>query len=326
MNGDEYAELAPAQIWARELDAGRYHCSVSTMYRILREQDQSGERRRQATHPAKTVPELVATGPSQVFTWDITKAAGPIKGLWYHAYVITDIFSRYIVGHTVERAESALGAEELIRETIARNGIVPQTVHADRGTSMTSKKVSQLLIDLGVTRSHSRPKVSNDNPYSEAQFKTTKYMSDYPERFDSLAHAREWFDAFIAYYTGSAWWCRPERTVVRGAGAAGQPAGGRDAQLSLDAGERLVYDRVGGRLQSALSEIISKSAEAFPITSSAALFRARSFCNRSTCCRSFSFSTSAADFFARAGLVRRSTRFSRAPASRAARHSLTCEW
>jgi transposase InsO family protein len=180
MNCDEYAELPPAQIWARELDAGRYHCSVSTMYRILREKGQSGERRRQATHPARTVPELVTTGPSQVFTWDITKAAGPVKGVWYHAYVIIDIFSRYIVGHTVEAAESAERAEELIRETIARNGIVPETVHADRGTSMTSKKVSQLLIDLGVTRSHSRPKVSNDNPYSEAQFKTTKYMSTIP--------------------------------------------------------------------------------------------------------------------------------------------------
>jgi transposase InsO family protein len=200
MNSAEYAELPPAQIWARELDAGRYHCSISTMYRILREKGQSGERRRQATHPAKTAPELVATAPSQVFTWDITKAAGPVKGVWYHAYVIIDIFSRYIVGHTVERAESAARAEELIREAIARNGIVPETVHADRGTSMTSKKVSQLLIDLGVTRSHSRPKTSNDNPYSEAHFKTTKYMSDYSERFDSLAHAREWFDAFIAYY------------------------------------------------------------------------------------------------------------------------------
>jgi transposase InsO family protein len=200
MNSPEYAELPPAQIWARELDAGRYHCSVSTMYRILRTQGQSGERRRQATHPAKTVPELIATAPSQVFTWDITKLAGPDKGIWYHAYVIIDIFSRYIVGHTVERAESAERAEELIRETIERNKIVPETVHADRGTSMTSKKVSQLLIDLGVTRSHSRPKVSNDNPYSEAQFKTTKYMADYPDRFESLAHAREWFDAFTTYY------------------------------------------------------------------------------------------------------------------------------
>ncbi|WP_079148060.1 DDE-type integrase/transposase/recombinase [Streptomyces agglomeratus] len=199
MNSAEYAELPPAQIWARELDAGRYHCSVSTMYRVLREHGQSGERRRQATHPARAVPELVAIAPSQVFTWDITKLAGPAKGIWYHAYVVIDIFSRYIVGHTVERAESAERAEELIRETTDRNGIVPETVHADRGTSMTSKKVSQLLIDLGVTRSHSRPKVSNDNPYSEAQFKTTKYMSDYPERFDSLAHAREWFEAFTSY-------------------------------------------------------------------------------------------------------------------------------
>ncbi|MFD3823701.1 IS3 family transposase [Streptomyces sp. NPDC058625] len=200
MNSAEYAELPPAQIWARELDAGRYHCSISTMYRILREHGQAGERRRQATHPAKTVPELVATAPSQVFTWDITKPAGPARGIWYHAYVVIDIFSRYIVGHTVERAESAERAEEFIRETVERNSIVPGTVHADRGTSMTSKKVSQLLIDLGVTRSHSRPKVSNDNPYSEAQFKTTKYMSDHPERFDSLAHAREWFDAFTSYY------------------------------------------------------------------------------------------------------------------------------
>lgn len=104
------------------------------MYRILREQDQSGERRRQATHPAKAVPEPVATGPSQVFSWDITKAAGPVKGVWYHAYVIIDIFSRYIVGHTVGRTESAVRSEELIRETIARNGILPQTMHADRGT------------------------------------------------------------------------------------------------------------------------------------------------------------------------------------------------
>ncbi len=200
MNKPGYADLAPAQIWARELDEGRYHCSVRTMYRILAEAGQNGERRRQATHPPKTVPELVAAGPSQVFSWDITRLAGPEKGVWFHAYVIIDIYSRYVVGCTVERAESADRAEELIRETIRRNGLVPETVHADRGTSMTSKKVSQLLIDLGVTRSHSRPKTSNDNPYSESQFKTLKYASDYPERFDSLAHAREWLDTFISYY------------------------------------------------------------------------------------------------------------------------------
>src|SRR5690242_2762871 len=183
MNTGEYAELPPAQIYARELDEGRYHCSERTMYRILAEAGQGGERRRQAVHPAKTVPELVADGPSQVFTWDITKLAGPEKGVWYCAYVIIDIFSRYVVGWTVERAESAERAEELIRETITRNGIVPEHVHADRGTAMTSKKVSQMLIDLGVSRSHSRPGVSNDNPYSESHFKTVKYAPDYPERF-----------------------------------------------------------------------------------------------------------------------------------------------
>ncbi|MEU3349926.1 DDE-type integrase/transposase/recombinase [Streptomyces sp. NPDC006700] len=170
------------------------------MYRIMSAAGQNGERRRQATHPPRTIPELVATGPSQVFTWDITRLPGPARGIWFHAYVIIDIFSRYIVGHTVERAETAERAEELIRDTIERNGIVPHTVHADRGTSMTSKKVSQLLIDLGVTRSHSRPRVSNDNPFSESQFRTTKYAPDYLERFDSLAHAREWMEAFTSYY------------------------------------------------------------------------------------------------------------------------------
>ncbi|MFE7214342.1 transposase [Streptomyces sp. NPDC001698] len=136
------------------------------MYRILAEAGQSGERRRQVR------PRPCPSGPSQVFAWDITKLAGPAKAIWYHACVIIDIFSRCIVGHTVGLAESADRAEELIRETIDRNGIVPETVHADRGTSMTSKKVSQLLIDLGVTRSHSRPKTSNNNPYSESHFKT----------------------------------------------------------------------------------------------------------------------------------------------------------
>ncbi|MCH0561263.1 IS3 family transposase [Streptomyces sp. MUM 16J] len=200
MNRPEYVDLPPAQIYARELDDGRYHCSERTMYRILKEAGQDGERRRQATHPPHTVPELVADGPSQVWSWDITRLAGPAKGIWYHGYVILDIYSRYAVGHTVEAAESAARAEELIREAIDRNGIVPHTVHADRGTSMTSKQVSQMLLDLGVTRSHSRPRVSNDNPFSESQFRTTKYQPDYPERFDSLAHAREWMDAFISHY------------------------------------------------------------------------------------------------------------------------------
>lgn len=148
LNRPEYAGVPPAPVRARELDAGDYWCSERTMYRILSATGQNGERRRQATHPPRTVPELVATGPSQVFTWDITRLPGPAKGIWYHAYVIIDIFSRCIAGHTVELAETAGRAEELIRGAIERNGIVPETVHADRGTSMTSKKVSQLLIDL----------------------------------------------------------------------------------------------------------------------------------------------------------------------------------
>jgi putative transposase len=141
-NRPEYVDLPPAQVWARELDAGNYWCSQRTMYWILSSAGQNGERRRQATHPPRTIPELAANGASQVFTWDITRLPGPAKGIWFHAYVITDIFSRYIVGHTVERAETAERAEELIRETIERNGIIPHTVHADRGTSLTSKKVS----------------------------------------------------------------------------------------------------------------------------------------------------------------------------------------
>ncbi|MCY0924006.1 MULTISPECIES: DDE-type integrase/transposase/recombinase [unclassified Streptomyces] len=192
MNRPHYADLPPAQIWARELDEGRYWCSERTMYRILAAAGQSGERRHLATHPAKKVPQLLATGPCQVLTWDISKPKGPDKGIWYHLYVIIDIYSRYICGFTVEAAESADRAEELIRETIERDGIVPETVHADRGTSMTSKKVSQLLIDLGVTRSHSRPKVSNDNPFSEANFKTIKYCGEYPQSFASLTEARDW--------------------------------------------------------------------------------------------------------------------------------------
>jgi transposase InsO family protein len=200
LNRPEYAELPPAQVWARELDAGNYWCSPSTMYRILRQAGQSGERRRQATHPAKVKPELVADGPSQVWSWDITKLRGPAKGDWYHLYVLIDIYSRYVVGWTVAAREDSLLAEELIRTAIQTNGVVPHTVHADRGTSMTSKPVAQLLTDLGVTRSHSRPKTSNDNPYSEAHFKTIKYSGDFPDRFGSLQHARDWCEGFLTYY------------------------------------------------------------------------------------------------------------------------------
>ncbi len=200
MNTGDYIDLPPAQIWARELDEGRYHCSISTMYRILREHGQTGERRRVATHPARTVPELRASGPGQVFTWDITRLKGPRKGQWYHAYVIIDIYSRYVAAHTVERAESGTRAAELITDLAATHGVPPAVLHADRGAAMTSKELTQLLLDLGIQRSHSRPKNSNDNPYSEAHFKTIKYAPDYPARFDSLAHARQWLDGFMADY------------------------------------------------------------------------------------------------------------------------------
>ena len=169
-----FVDLPPVQIYATLLDEGIYLCSISTMYRILSEHDQLVERRRIARHPTRTVPELVATKPGQVYSWDITKLAGPVKGCYYDAYVMIDIYSRYIVGARVHPTESGPLAVDMMRQVFDLHG-TPQVVHADRGTSMTSKTVAQLLADLDVTRSHSRPKVSNDNPYSEAWFKTLKY-------------------------------------------------------------------------------------------------------------------------------------------------------
>ena len=169
INQPKYADLAICQIWAREFDEGNYLCSTSSMYRVAKAAGQTRERRRQATHPAKVKPELLADGPSQVWTWDITKLRGPAKGLWYHLYVIIDIFSRYNPSRLLSATESGEEAEEFIEEAVSRNGAVPHTIHADRGTSMTSGAVSELLANLGVTRSHSRPRTSNDNPYSEAQ-------------------------------------------------------------------------------------------------------------------------------------------------------------
>lgn len=195
-----YADLSICQIWARELDEDRYHCSMSTMYRIARQAGQSRERRRLATHPAKKIPELLATGPSEVWSWDITKLRGPSKGVWYQLYALTDIFSRYSPGWTVRAAEDSVVAAEFIETAVAHNGARPHTIHADRGTSMTSKTVASLLVDLGITRSHSRPRVSNDNPYSEAQFKTLKYLPDFPHHFDSLTQAQEFCNSFFSEY------------------------------------------------------------------------------------------------------------------------------
>ncbi len=178
----------------------RYLCSVSTMYRLLAANGPVRERRDQLTHPEYTKPELLATGPREVWSWDITKLRGPVKWSYFHLYVILDIFSRYVVGWMIAPRETAELAEKLIAETVAKQGIEPHTltVHADRGTNMRSKKVAQLLIDLEVARTHSRPHVSDDNPFSEAQFRTLKYRPDFPERFgciqDARAHCQRFFD------------------------------------------------------------------------------------------------------------------------------------
>jgi putative transposase len=200
LNSPTYADLAIPQVWARELDDGRYWCSVSTMYRIARTAGQTRERRRLATHPPRVRPELLATGPSQVWSWDITALKGPTKGVWYKCYVIIDIFSRYVTGWLVAGAEDAIVARDFLVAAISRNVMEPHTIHADRGGAMVSKPVSEMLVDLGVLRSHSRPRTSNDNPYSEAQFKTMKYVPDFPERFGSLADARSFCDVFFTAY------------------------------------------------------------------------------------------------------------------------------
>jgi putative transposase len=202
LHSDKFADLAPAEAWAILLDEGIYLGSVSTFYRVLRQAGESRERRRQAAHPAAVKPELLATGPDQVYSWDITKLHGPAKWTYYHLYVILDVFSRYAVGWMVAARESAVLAEKLISATCAKQGISrgQLTIHADRGSSMTSKPVALLLADLGVTQSHSRPHVSNDNPYSEAQFKTLKYRPDFPARFASLEDARAHCQRFFRWY------------------------------------------------------------------------------------------------------------------------------
>jgi putative transposase len=171
LHRQRFVDLAPAQVWAALLDEGIYLGSISTFYRLLRQAGESRERRRQASHPASVKPELLATAPNQVWSWDITKLYGPAKWTYYHLYVILDIFSRYVVGWMVAHRESAALAEVLIRQTCAKQGIDAGqlTIHADRGPSMTSKPVAFLLADLGITQSHNRPHVSDDNPFSASR-------------------------------------------------------------------------------------------------------------------------------------------------------------
>jgi putative transposase len=202
LHEDRFVDLAPAQVYATLLDEKRYLCSERTMYRILAEHDEVRERRAQRRHPRYAAPELLATRPNQLWSWDITKLKGPTTWSYYYLYVIIDVFSRYVVGWMVAPQESAELAEKLIAETCERQGIVSDqlTIHADRGSSMRSKLVAQLLADLGITKTHSRPHVSNDNPFSEAGFKTLKYRPNFPERFGSSEDARAYCVDFFAWY------------------------------------------------------------------------------------------------------------------------------
>jgi putative transposase len=202
LHDERFYDQAPASVWATLLDEGSYLCSPSTMYRLLRAAGETGDRRRHATHPATVKPELVAATPNRVWSWDITKLAGPAKWTWYYLYTILDIYSRYVVGWMVAAREAAALAERLLADTITNQQVEAGqlTVHADRGTSMTAKPVALLLADLGVTKSHSRPHVSNDNPYSEAQFKTLKHHPSFPDRFGSIQDARSFCQTFLGWY------------------------------------------------------------------------------------------------------------------------------
>jgi putative transposase len=202
LNSERFADMAPASIYATLLEEGRFYASVRTMYRLLAQEGQVGDRRSQRKHPVYAKPELLAVQSNQVWSWDITKLKGPVKWSYFHLYVILDIFSRYVVGWMIAPRETAELAEQLIADTVTKQNIAPGTLtlHADRGTSMRSKTVAELLVDLEVTKTHSRPQVSDDNPFSEAQFKTLKYRPEFPERFGCLEDARAHCQVFFSWY------------------------------------------------------------------------------------------------------------------------------
>jgi putative transposase len=202
LNSEEFVDEAPATVYAKLLDQGVYLASVPTMYRVLRDHGEVHERRRQATHPAAKKPELLATKPNEVYSWDITKLLGPAKWTWFYLYVLIDIYSRYVPGWMLAHAENARLAEALLADTAAKQHIIPGqlTIHADRGSPMTAKPVAFLLAELGVTKSHSRPHVSNDNPYSESQFRTMKYRPEFPDRFGSYQDAHAFCGRFFRWY------------------------------------------------------------------------------------------------------------------------------
>ena len=202
LNSERFVDCAPREVYATLLDDGIYLCSWSTMYRILREADEVRRRRDQVRQGSYSKPELLATRPKQLWSWDITKLKGPTTWTYYYLYVILDVYSRYVVGWMIAERETAELAEAFIAETCTKEGIKPEelTLHADRGSALTSTCVAHLLADLGVTKTHSRPHVSNDNPFSEAQFKTLKYHPSCPERFGSVEDARAWARALFAWY------------------------------------------------------------------------------------------------------------------------------
>lgn len=203
LHEDRFIDKAPAQVYATLLDEGVYLCSISTMYRILNENKEVKERRNILRHPAYKKPELLAEAPNQVWSWDITKVRGPQKWTYYYVYVIVDIYSRMVVGWMVSPSESGELAERLITQACWNHSIEADSelvIHSDRGSPMKSKVVAQLMADLGITKSLSRPHVSNDNPYSESNFKTLKYHPTFPETFGSLQDAREFLSSFFDWY------------------------------------------------------------------------------------------------------------------------------
>ena len=202
LHTERFVDKAPTEVYATLLDEGVYHCSIRTMYRVLEEAGEVRERRDQAHHPHYKAPELLATAPNQVWSWDITKLLGPVKWTYFYLYVILDIFSRYVVGWMIAPHESSVLAKRLIAETCEKQNVQPGQlmIHADRGPSMKSKAVALLLADLGITKTHSRPHVSDDNPYSESQFKTLKYRPDFPDRFGSIQDARGFCQGFFPWY------------------------------------------------------------------------------------------------------------------------------
>jgi putative transposase len=202
LHDERFADLPPAEVYATLLDEGKYVCSIRTMYRLLHAQAEVRERRRQLRHPRYQAPELLATQPNQLWSWDITKLKGPVKWTYFYLYVLLDVFSRYVVGWMTACRESATLAQRLIAETCARHGIAPAqlTLHADRGPAMLAKSVALLLADLGIIKTHSRPHVSNDNPFSESQFKTLKYHPEFPDRFGSLPDTRSFLGDFFLWY------------------------------------------------------------------------------------------------------------------------------